>query len=335
MESIGLRGYAACLGEIFQPSSTEPDGTSTASARASARLESDVAKASDLAKDFGELSRTATSDQRSGGLYLTGDLHALRLRAGWESLTNAGVAPKDVDLLIHFSALPESQMVRPGSSALLDRFTYISSWLKEQLGLTKARVAGVQQQGCSAFFGALDFAAAKLQSDRTIENVLCIGGDAFPRGHERTVFHNRISDAGAACLLSRRNLKLRLLGLEQITKAYFWDTAKTENELLSCYFPTAQRVVEKLFSRLGVHPDSVDAVLPSGIRRDTWPILTRLWGIPVERCVQIEFEFGHTIQADSLLVLQAAADRLKPGMRVLLFGFGFGATWSAALGEIE
>src|SRR3974390_1610061 len=116
MESIGLRGYAACLGEIFQPSSTQPDGTSS-----------------------------------SAGLYLTGDLHALLLRAARETLTNAAVAPNEVDLVIHFSALPESQMVRPGSSALLDRFTYISSWLKEQLGLTKARVAGVQQQGCSAF----------------------------------------------------------------------------------------------------------------------------------------------------------------------------------------
>src|SRR5262249_37580400 len=162
-----------------------------------------------------------------------------------------------------------------------------------------ARVAGVQQQGCSAFFGALDFATAKLQSDRTIENILCIGGDAFPRGHERTVFHNRISDAGAGWMLSRRKLKLLPVGLEQIKNAYLWDTAKTENELLSCYFPTAQKVVERLFSRLGVHPDSVDAVLPTGIRRDTWPILTRLWGIPAARCEQIESEFGHTIQADS------------------------------------
>jgi 3-oxoacyl-[acyl-carrier-protein] synthase III len=80
----------------------------------------------------------------------------------------------------------------------------------------------------------------------------------------------------------------------------------------------------------------IDAVIPTGIRRSSWPVLMELWGIPIERCLHPLKAFGHTIQADPILALQAADERgaLKPGMRLLLFTFGFGATWSAAVLEV-
>jgi 3-oxoacyl-[acyl-carrier-protein] synthase III len=295
------------------------------------------------AAELGESFRTLTSLQLDPnqyaeltGLYVTDQLPQLVRKAAVRALASAAVAPDDIDLLLSVAALPESQLVRPASTELLDRFSYVGTWLQHELDLVGARTIGIGQQGCSALFAAFEIAQAKLCSDRSLRNILCVGADALPANARRTIFHNAISDAAVAVVVSRGRAKYRLLGLEQLSKAYFWDTAATETQLLATYFPSGKTIVHRLFERLRMRSTDIDAVIPTGIRRSSWPILLQLWGIPVERCLYPAEQFGHTIQADPILALEAAEESgaLKSGMRLLLFTFGFGATWSAAVLEV-
>ena len=90
----------------------------------------------------------------------------------------------------------------------------------------------------------------------------------------------------------------------------------------------------------GVELDSVKKglrlVIPTGVNASSWPILLRLCGIPQERLYRIGRRFGHTIAADSFLLLEEAraSGCLASGMRVLLFAYGFGSSWCALLLEI-
>ena len=61
----------------------------------------------------------------------------------------------------------------------------------------------------------------------------------------------------------------------------------------------------------------------------------RLCGIPDERLYEPENRFGHTIAADSFLMLEEAQGRgaLRPGMKLLLFAYGFGSSWCALVLE--
>ena len=90
------------------------------------------------------------------------------------------------------------------------------------------------------------------------------------------------------------------------------------------------------FSRL-VNPRAVAVV---GASND----LSRIGGQPLklltefgteDRLYQYRKRFGHTIAADSFLLLEeaVATGAVRPGMRVLLFTYGFGSSWCALLLE--
>jgi 3-oxoacyl-[acyl-carrier-protein] synthase III len=61
----------------------------------------------------------------------------------------------------------------------------------------------------------------------------------------------------------------------------------------------------------------------------------RLCGIPDQRLYEPAQRFGHTVAADSFLMLEEARNRaaLRPGMKILLLAYGFGSSWCALLLE--
>src|SRR5689334_18209202 len=99
------------------------------------------------------------------GVYVTAELPQLVRKAAERALASAAILPDEVDLLLSVTALPESQLVRPKSAELLDRFSYVGTWLQHELGLIRARTIGISQQGCSALFAAFEIAQAKLGFD--------------------------------------------------------------------------------------------------------------------------------------------------------------------------
>jgi len=273
------------------------------------------------------------------GAWIDGDVASLARQAGSAALQRAGIPASEIDALLWISALADSHEHPSESSAdsrdILSRFCYRGSWLQETLGLDRAVVAGVAQQGCAGMFSAMRQTHALLVAEPDLSHVLCVAADAFPPDAGREILYNVISDAGCACILSREQVRYRWLAYHQVSKGYYWDVPAKRSEIIAAYFPTAAMAIRGVLNKAALKSDDIDLVIPTGVNASSWPILMRLCGIPVERLHVPHTSHGHTIAADSFLMLEEveAAGLLHPGMKLLLFAYGFGSSWCALILE--
>jgi 3-oxoacyl-[acyl-carrier-protein] synthase-3 len=311
MKQIGLRGLGTALPARFAP--------------------------------LAELALVSPADRLEGfgfhGAWVAKDPAELATRAARSALADANITPGDIDVLLMAGALSQTHQraSEQPTGGVLDGFCYSASWLQEELGLDRAAVCGVAQQGCAGMFSALRTARALLIAEPELNHVLCVGADSLPPDDPcREILYNVISDAGCAVVVSRERIPYRWLGFHQISKGYYWDVPAKQSEIIAAYFPTGRCVIAELLRRLHLHASDVDLVIPTGVNATSWPILLRLCGIPEERLYQPQRNFGHTIAADSFILLEEAraSGCLSPGMRVLLFAYGFGSSWCALLLEV-
>ncbi|MBL9154961.1 MAG: hypothetical protein JNK37_20940 [Verrucomicrobiales bacterium] len=272
------------------------------------------------------------------GAWICDDVSALAVKAAGAVIAEAGLRADDIDALFWAGSLPDGHgraSTHPEADPLLSQFCYRGSWAQEELGLERAFVCGIAQQGCAGMFAALRQARALLLAEPALNHILCVGADAFPPGAGREVLYNVISDAASAVVVSRENARYRWLGQHQVSKGWYWDVPNRQSEIVAAYFPTAAATIRQTLSQSGCRPRDVDLVIPTGVNALSWPILMRLCSIAEDRLFAPTVRFGHTISADSFLYLEQAfaAGILRPGMRVLLFAYGFGSSWSAMLLE--
>jgi 3-oxoacyl-[acyl-carrier-protein] synthase III len=280
----------------------------------------------------------------------------LAVDAARAALSDAGLQPHDVDLLVYASARAESQLkggargagvlgsagtagIAGGAKTLDDEvmrgFRYSSAWLQHTLELHGAEVMAVAQQGCATMFSALRVARGLLVAEPERQHVLCVGVDALPPGANREVLYNVISDAACAAVVSRGCTRERWIGFQQVSKGYYWDPSACGPEIVAAYFPTAKAVIEQLLIDHDLEPADIDLVIPTGVNKTSWDILLRLVGIPRDRLQTGLRSYGHTIAADSFLNLEAlrVRDEVARGSRLLLFAYGFGSSWCGLLLE--
>lgn len=271
------------------------------------------------------------------GAAVAADIHSLAVDATELALVQAGIAADEVDLVLWASALPGAhhRSSREPSGGVLDHFCYAASWFQEELGLDRATVSGVAQQGCAGMFAALRLARAVLLAEPERQHVLCVGADALPAGSCREVLYNVISDAACAVVVSRGASRFRWCGFHQVSKGYYWDIPVRGPEIIAAYFPTARTVIQRVLADARWSAEDIDLVIPTGVNASSWPILLRLCGISGDRLYQARERFGHTVAADSFLLLQEAvgSGAVRPGMKLLLFAYGFGSSWSALVLE--
>lgn len=267
----------------------------------------------------------------------------LALEAARSTLQEANLDAEEIDVLIWASALAHNHLrdapgeirQRLNPESLMKSFRYASGWLQEELGLNRAEVTAVAQQGCASMFSALRLARSLLVAEPQLSNVLCIGVDVLPQGAPREILYNVISDAACAVIASKGWPQDRWIGYRQISKGYYWDPLEKQDEILAAYFPTSRLAIEELLAKHGLLPADVDVVVPTGVQRESWDILLRLVGIPSGRLFKVRESFGHTIIADNFLLLQDLRRRgeVPAGSRLLLFTYGFGSSWCSLLLE--
>lgn len=272
------------------------------------------------------------------GAWIGGNVPELALRSGRDALSHARIDASQVDALFWISALAanhEHDSEAEVDPSILHRFCYRGSWLQESLGLDRATVSGVAQQGCAGMFSGMRQARALLSAEPDLSNVLCVAADAFPPYAQREILYNLISDAGCACVLSSEQVLYRWVAYHQVSKGYYWDVPARQSEIIAAYFPTAALTIRGVLQKANLRPDEIDLVIPTGVNADSWPILMRLCGLPDDRLYQPRQSRGHTIAADSLLILEEAKAQgaLRPGMKLLLFAYGFGSSWCALILE--
>jgi 3-oxoacyl-[acyl-carrier-protein] synthase-3 len=266
----------------------------------------------------------------------------LALPAARAALAQAGVEPKDIDLLVCATVTPD--MMFPTSSALL----------ADELGAPDAAAYDLLA-GCTGFMYALAQAYGMMAAGLA-DRSLVVGGDVLSRILDWTDRSTLVlfGDGAGAVVLQRTpergflgfelgadggggiHLSLPGSGSRQLADA-------TANGFVHMngreVFKFATRVLvssaQAVLDRCGVSVDDVDVYVPHQANVRIMDHAAQKLGIPRERMVVNVDRFGNTSSGSIPLALADAQrdGRLKKGDLVLMTGMGAGLTWGSGLME--
>jgi 3-oxoacyl-[acyl-carrier-protein] synthase-3 len=273
-------------------------------------------------------------------------------------LFDGGVCrPEDIDCLLLCTQSPDYFL--PTTACLM----------QERLGLRTDCGALDFNQGCSGFVYGLALAKSLVEAG-TSANVLLVTADTYtkfinPRDRTlRTLF----GDGAAATLIGSVESARELMGPfvlgsdgrgakklivaegamrkrsgdgleEQDTKGnwrskknLYMDGAAIFNFTLS----TVPRALDQLLKKAGLSVEQLDYVIPHQANRFMLERLRPKLNLPAEKfCIDMELT-GNTVSSTIPMALENAlkSERVKPGDRLALIGFGVGYSWAAAIVEI-
>ena len=261
----------------------------------------------------------------------------LALAAAWSLLREQSIAPQSVDALIYCGtasvafARAGSAADAAGQLATTRRFQYPATRLQYDLDLDRASVLALDQAACTSLFAAVRIARSLIAAGEA-QRVLCVSSEFFPNCAGREAIYNCTADAAVALLVEAGAEHNRIVASSHVTKGYYWDGDALRNEIVASYFPTARHVIAQTLSSAQWSPNDVTWVIPHNVSVRSWEILLGLTGIARERlwCRNIS-RLGHTLAGDNFINLRDALDddSVRPGDRLLLFSYGFGAHWTA------
>lgn len=287
-----------------------------------------VESSADLLEEFGfDTVRIATEETA----------YELAMEACERVLERYQVDRGSIDLLLYCGPQGPAAFTRApspeessASHRTLARFRFPGTRLQHELGLTSASVLGVDQLACTTLFGAVRLARALCVAEG-LGRVLCVSCDLFPADAGRESIFNCTSDAAVALLVERGGERNRILSAVQVTKGYYWDPESLRDEVVASYFPTAKHVIERTLDAAGWSAGDVDWVMPHNVSVRSWDILRGLAGLGGARMWSENVaRIGHTLAGDNFINLADALERgaVRPGHRLLLFSYGFGAHWT-------
>jgi 3-oxoacyl-[acyl-carrier-protein] synthase III len=257
----------------------------------------------------------------------------LALSAARALLERDGIDPESIDLVLYGGA-PAGHAEGAGGPGVhswetLSRFRYPATRLQHELGLTGAAAFSVGDLACTTMFGAVNVAAAFCRSGGA-RRVLCVTCEFFPREAGREELFTCTSDAACAVLVEGDAHRGRIRGFSQITQGYYWESERLRDEIVASYFPVALRSIDRALADAGWQAGDVDWVIPHNVGRSSWGVLTELAGLTGARIWEEGLaRDGHTLAGDNFINLadSLSAGAVRPGDRLLLFSYGYGAHW--------
>ncbi|MDQ6885132.1 MAG: hypothetical protein M3077_13015 [Candidatus Dormibacteraeota bacterium] len=256
----------------------------------------------------------------------------LLVGAAAEAVADSGRSPGEIGTLFLYSGLnPHVRPTREGE--ILERFRYPVAKLADQLELPHANAMALSQQGCSGLLSTINLAAHMVQSGEA-PAALCVAGDALPSGANREIMYNVMSDAAAAVVVERGSLRNQIVTFHQLGQPAYWDSPQRERELIAAYFPMAQRAICGAIEQAGLRLSDIRWIVPSNVSLRSWTILAELLGVPATRIWSKNIaRVGHTVCCDHVINLRdmGREGALTGGDHLLLFTFGFGASWTSMI----
>jgi 3-oxoacyl-[acyl-carrier-protein] synthase III len=264
----------------------------------------------------------------------------IALPAVQAALTDAGVEPSEIDLVICATVTPD--MMFPTSSALI----------ADALGMPKAAAYDLLA-GCTGFVYALAQAYAMVASGLS-RRALVIGGDVLSKildWQDRSTLVLFGDGAGAVVLepVHQGGFLGFELGADGGGGEYLWlpGSGSRKFDDPDAYvkmngrevFRFATRIMvysaEQILAQCGKTVDDVDVYIPHQANKRIIDYAADKLGIPDERTVVNVDRYGNTSSGSIPLALTdaRAEGRLSGGTLVLMTGMGAGLTWGSALIE--
>ena len=226
-------------------------------------------------------------------------------------------------------------VARASTDSELGPFRYATSRLQYEIGLEGVPFYTMSQQGCNGLLAAV-WLGARLLATSEKRYLAIVSADRLATGARREIIHNIMSDSAAGVVLDSQEIRRRVLMHHQIDHPYYWDTPERETEVLAAYFPMAERTIRETLERAGLSWHDLRWIVPHNVSIRSWEILAKLIGFPLEQVwLNNVPRVGHTVSADHIINLHdmESAGVLEKGDRVLLFSFGFGASWAGQILE--
>lgn len=273
-------------------------------------------------------------------------LSDLASRAAQKAITNAGLTPTDIDMIILATSTPD------------DLFGNASQ-IQGSIGATKA-VAFDLTAACSGFvFGLIT--ASQFIRNGVYKNIVVIGADCLSRWvdwNDRTTCV--LFGDGAGAVVCQASDKFdRLLGFEmcsngklnnalnlsyqgevknighnkQVTQGGFGKITMNGREVYRFAVNKVPEVIEKALFRADLTTEQIDwLILHQANQRIIEAVAERL-SIPSWKVITNLSEYGNTSAASIPLALDEAVTqgKIRSGDTIVTSGFGAGLTWGAVV----
>ena len=291
--------------------------------------------------------RTGIRERR----WIEGDVGASELaeHASREALAEAGLEPKDIDLVLFATLSPDLNF--PGSGCLL----------QARLGIPGVPAMDIRNQ-CTGFLYGLKTADAFIRSGMA-KHVLLVGAEVHSTGIDVTTRGRDVAvlfgDGAGAAVVGPTEGESRVIDTELHADGRFAEIPMVEapasrlNPRLTAemmaegrHFPKMDgrsvfkhaverlpEVIKSVLAKNGYTLADVDVLVPHQANLRINEMVARQLGFPAEKIVNNIQKYGNTTAASIPIALHEAVQdgRVKKGQLVLLAGFGAGLTWGATL----
>lgn len=263
----------------------------------------------------------------------TSELGASAVR---KAISRAGIATEEIDCII--AATFTSENLTPSCACLI----------QEKLGLSHRPIMAFDiNAACSGFIYAMSVAASLLESGQV--RCACIMGvetlSNVTNWEDRSTCVLFGDGAGAAVLKKNEGKQSCFFtaaagdasGILE-AKAYPIRTplVMEGNRVFRFATKAMAEAVDRILDQSGLVIDDIDWIVPHQANLRIIDYVTKKSGIDPNRVYINIQRFGNTSSASIAIAFAEMMEKglLKPGMKVILVGFGAGFTWGSALLEI-
>jgi len=274
----------------------------------------------------------------------------LALKACRSAIDKAGIDPKEIDLIVDFTSIPEEYIAPTWSAAGL---------IQKEIGATRAFATAENTGGCASYHTTLKVVCSLMASSDRYQTALLFAGDKVPEYNHTYYPITVICDGGSAVILKKNYPKRRILSVEVATAGKLhdvwyipgfhnrspqnhdprWlymtaDIPKFNKEVIPINLFMFRKVMKDSLARIGRKQNEVSYfIYPTFSTWDQKAFLDAFM-IPREKVFTEGLQrHGHLQETDMVLDYVDAMDegKIKDGDLVMLTTNGAGFSWGAAL----
>jgi len=265
----------------------------------------------------------------------------LVLEAASTAIADAGIAARDIHLILDYSTFPGDNL----------QYLSFAHKLSAELGAERSLNLSFKAGGCGALHLAIKTAVGWMCTDESIQTALLVTGDAAPP-HNRSLLPVTVQgDAASAVVLRRQGSDgPLLLGVEAMTLGHLYkaisltqvnghveiqaDAACIEHKVMPIYYLNLLRLANKVLEASSLGLKDVDHFIYSNISHRDREGFRRMVGLPDGALPPtLMAEYGHTFASDLIInfVHMRSLGLIRPGQLLLFASAGVGFTWGVTL----
>jgi 3-oxoacyl-[acyl-carrier-protein] synthase III len=268
-------------------------------------------------------------------------LYDLVVEAASKAIGEAGITARDINLILDYSTW---------SSEFSQGLSFAHK-LSADLGAETSMILSFKVGGCAGLHVAIKTALGWMATDKSIQTVLLVTGDAAPEGNRSLLPITIHGDAGSAVILRREGMEgPLLLGVEALTLGHLHnaitmtrtdgnpdivvDALCMEREVMPVYFLNMLAVINQALAASSLRMSDIDHFIYSNISRRDREGFCKMVGLPKGGLPPTPMaEYGHTFASDLIInyVHMRRDGLIRPGQLLLFASAGIGFTWGVTI----